>query len=226
MSPYRIELHCHTYHSKDCLMLPEQLLEQCILKGIDLIAITDHNAIQGAYEAATLDPDRVIIGEEIMTTAGELLGYYMKELVPPGLSPHETIARLRAQGAFISVAHPFDYTRQGAWKEEALLEILKLVDGIEIFNARTWSSTANNRAAALCSSEGMLTTAGPDAHTSFEIGRATMITPAFFDAESMRLALASAQIHARRSSPLVHLFSRYATFRKALGWKPRLLSGN
>jgi predicted metal-dependent phosphoesterase TrpH len=219
MNSFRIELHCHTYRSKDCLMLPEQLLEQCTLKGIDLIAITDHNAIEGAFEAATLDPDRVIIGEEIMTTAGELLGYYMKELVPPGLSPHETITRLRAQGAFISVAHPFDYTRQGAWKEDALLEILKLVDAIEIFNARTWSSIANTRAAALASREGILATAGSDAHTAFEIGRATMKTPVFFDAESMRLALARARIHARRSSPLVHLFSRYATFRKALGWK-------
>jgi predicted metal-dependent phosphoesterase TrpH len=221
MSLLQIELHCHTYYSKDCLMYPEQVLEECIRKGIDRVAITDHNVIEGAFEAATLDPDRVIIGEEIMTTAGELLGYFMKDFVPPGLTPIETISHLRAQGAFISVAHPFDYTRHGAWKREALLEILELVDAIEVFNARTWSAAANQFAADLASQEGMLGTAGSDAHVATEIGRAVMITPTFDDLDSMRLALSNAQIHARRSSPLVHVFSRYATFRKVLGWKPK-----
>ena len=221
MSFLRIELHCHTYHSRDCLMHPEKVLEECIRKGIDRVAITDHNAIEGAFEAAALDPDRVIIGEEIMTTAGELLGYYMKSFVPPGLTPLETISRLRAQGAFISVAHPFDYTRHGAWKRSALLEILRLVDAIEVFNARTWSATANQLAADVASSEGILGTAGSDAHAACEIGRAVMTTPTFDDADSMRWALSNAQIHARRSSPLVHLLSRYATFRKVMGWKPK-----
>jgi predicted metal-dependent phosphoesterase TrpH len=221
MSSLRIELHCHTYHSKDSLMYPEQVLEECILKGIDRVAITDHNAIEGAFEASALDPDRVIIGEEIMTTAGELLGYYMKAFVPPDLTPLETISRLREQGAFISVAHPFDYTRRGAWKRDALFEILRLVDAIEVFNARTWSSAANQFAADVASSEGILGTAGSDAHAACEIGRAVMTTPIFDDPDSMRLALSSAQIQARRSSPLVHLLSRYATFRKILGWKPK-----
>jgi predicted metal-dependent phosphoesterase TrpH len=221
MSSLRIELHCHTYHSKDCLMHPEHVLKECTHKGIDRVAITDHNAIEGAFEAATLDPDRVIIGEEIMTTDGELLGYYMKTLVPPDLTPLEAISRLRAQDAFISVAHPFDYTRHGAWKRDALLEILRLVDAIEVFNARTWSSTANQLAADVASSEGILGTVGSDAHAAYEIGRAVMITPDFNDPDSMRFALSNAQIHALRSSPIVHLFSRYATFRKALGWRPK-----
>jgi predicted metal-dependent phosphoesterase TrpH len=221
MSTLKIELHCHTYHSKDCLMLPGQLLQQCTLKEIDRVAITDHNAIEGAFEAAALDPDRVIIGEEIMTTEGELLGYYMKENVPSGLSPIETISRLRKQGALISIAHPFDPVRQGAWKREALFEILKLVDAIEVFNARTWSSSANDLAAKVASSEGMLATVGSDAHAPFEIGQAVMIVPEFHDAEGMLQALSNAQVIARRSSRLVHLLSRYATFRKALGWNPR-----
>ena len=200
-------------------MLPEHILEACVRRGIDRIAITDHNAIDGASEAATLDPERVIIGEEIMTTQGELLGYFMKEFIPPGLTPQETISRLRAQGAFISVAHPFDYIRQGAWKEGALLEILDLVDALEIFNARTWSSKANRRAEELAKQRGLLRTAGSDAHAPLEIGRAVMNLQSFNDAESMRQSLSTATIQARRSSPLVHLFSRYATLRKALGWK-------
>jgi predicted metal-dependent phosphoesterase TrpH len=217
----KVELHCHTHHSKDCLMQPERLIQECVRKGIDRVAITDHNAIEGAFEAASLDPDRVIIGEEIMTTEGELLGYFMKERVPPHLSPNETIERLREQGALVSVAHPFDSMRQGAWKKESLLEILKLVDAIEIFNARCWSCTANNLAADLASREGLLGTAGSDAHSPCEIGRAIMSMPPFSDAGSLRLSLSDAKIHARRSTPLVHLLSRYATFRKSLGWKPR-----
>lgn len=220
MNLLKVELHCHTHHSKDCILLTEQLLDACIRKGIDRVAITDHNNIEGAFEAATLDPDRVIIGEEIMTTEGELLGYFMKEYVPPDLTPEETISRLRAQGAFISVAHPFDTMRPGSWKKEALLEILGLVDAIEVFNARTWSAAANNLAAELASSEGLLGTVGSDAHATCELGRAVMIIHDLHDAESMRRSLSNAQIRARRSTPLVHLLSRYATFRKALGWKP------
>jgi predicted metal-dependent phosphoesterase TrpH len=221
MSTLKIELHCHTYYSKDSLLFPEQLLQQCSLKGIDRIAITDHNTVEGAFEAAALDPDRVIIGEEIMTTEGELLGYYMNEIVPDGLSPIEAISHLREQGALISVSHPFDTMRPGSWKKEALLEILGLVDAIEVFNARTWTQAANNLAAELASSRGILGTAGSDAHTMRELGRAAMIVPDFHDAESMLQSLSNAQIHAQRSTPLVHLFSKYATFRKALGWKPR-----
>jgi predicted metal-dependent phosphoesterase TrpH len=219
MSLLTVEFHCHTYHSKDSLMLPEHILEACVRRNIDRIAITDHNAINGALEAATLDPERVIIGEEIMTTQGELLGYFMKEFIPPGLTPQETISRLRSQGAFISVAHPFDYIRQGAWKEGALLEILDLVDALEVFNARTWSSNANRRAEELAKERKLLRTAGSDAHAPLEIGRAVMNLQSFNDAESMRQSLSTATIQARRSSPLVHLFSRYATLRKALGWK-------
>ena len=222
MNTHTIELHTHTYHSKDCLLPPTRLLEECERKGIDRVAITDHNTIQGALEAAALKPDRVIVGEEIMTTHGELLGYFVKEFIPPGLTPQETISRLRAQGAFISVAHPFDYMRAGAWEKEVLLELVELVDAIEAFNARTWSSAANNRAVAFASQRGLLMTAGSDAHAACEVGRAVISLPSFDDAESMRKALTSAQIHARRSSPLVHLISRYATFRKALGWKPSM----
>lgn len=220
MSTHTVELHTHTYHSKDCLLPPARLLDECERKGIDRVAITDHNTIKGALEAAALKPDCIIVGEEIMTTHGELLGYFMKEFIPPGLTPQETIIRLRAQGAFVSVAHPFDTIRAGAWEEEVLLEIIDLVDAIEIFNSRTWSLVANNRAAALASQTGLLGTAGSDAHAACEVGRAVMSLPTFDDVESMRRALASAQIHARRSSPLVHLLSRYATFRKALGWEP------
>jgi predicted metal-dependent phosphoesterase TrpH len=197
-------------------MRPGELLEVCRRKGIDRIAITDHNAIEGAFEAARIDAERVIIGEEIKTTEGELLGYFMKEFVPPDLSPKEAIARMRDQGAFISIAHPYDSIRAGAWREEVLRDIALLVDAIEIFNARCWTSTANEKARSFALKAGLLGTAGSDAHAALEVGRVVMRLPSFQDAASLQQSLAEAQIHGRRSSRLVHLLSRYATYRKAL----------
>lgn len=219
MDMITVELHCHTCVSKDSLMLPSTLLDLCGQRGIDRIAITDHNEIDGAMNCAQMDPLRVIPGEEIMTTEGELLAYYVKERVPPHMSPEETISRLRDQGAVVSVPHPYDSLRGGSWNEASLERILPLVDAIEVFNARTWSSGPNDRAASAAQRFDLLTTAGSDAHAYFEVGRTVLRMPPFADAESFRIALSSAEIIRRRSSPTVHFFSRYATFRKSLGWK-------
>jgi predicted metal-dependent phosphoesterase TrpH len=211
------ELHCHTYRSKDSLMLPDRLLKTCRRRGIDRIAITDHNTIEGALEAQQLDAERVIVGEEIMTDRGELLGYYVSEMIPAGLSPKETIERLRDQGAVISVSHPFDSVRKGSWAEDDLRQILPSVDAIETFNARSWTRGANDRAQALADEVGITGTAGSDAHAYLEIGRALMRMPEFEGPAEMKAALLSAEIAARRSSPLVHFLSRYASLQKRLG---------
>jgi predicted metal-dependent phosphoesterase TrpH len=221
MEHFTIELHCHTHYSKDSLLDPVKLLELCKVRRIDKVAITDHDTIEGALEASELDPERVIIGEEIMTTQGELLGYFMKAWIPPGLSPQETIARLRDQGAFISVSHPFDGMRSGSWQEENLREILDLVDAIEVFNARTWTKVSNDKATSVANKAGLLRTAGSDAHALLEVGRVTMSLPAFDGVDGFRSSLSQAQIHGKRSSILVHLFSRYASFRKKIGWSPK-----
>ena len=93
-----LETHCHTYWSTDCLMLPAQQIAAALAAGLDRLAITDHNLIGGAVELARLAPDLILIGEEIKTSQGELLAYYVKELVPSGLSPEETIRRLPRPG--------------------------------------------------------------------------------------------------------------------------------
>ena len=197
-------------------MRPKRLLEICRKRGIDRIALTDHNTIAGALEAASLDPTRVIVGEEIMTRHGELLAYFVRERIPPDLPPEEAIARLRSQGALISVSHPFDPWRSGAWRDRDLHAILPLIDAVEVFNARSWPASADMRAAALAGQTGVLRTAGSDAHAYLEVGRAGLRLPPFEDAQGMRLALTGAQLFGRRSSPMVHWLSRYASWRKAL----------
>ena len=112
----RVEFHCHTNFSKDSLTRPRDLVDACRRKSIDRVVVTDHNTVAGARAAHALDPELVIVGEEIMTTRGEILAAFVSDEIPMGLSPQETIRRLKAQGAFISVSHPFDRWRSCGWQ--------------------------------------------------------------------------------------------------------------
>lgn len=215
-----VELHCHTCYSTDSLLTPAALLEAARRKSIDRVIITDHNTIRGAQIASALDPQRVIIGEEILTTEGELLAFYVQEELPPGLAPSVVIDCLRRQGAFISVSHPFDSMRHGSWDERNLRAILPLVDALEICNARTWSRGPNERAARLAAETGLPGTAGSDAHTAFELGRSGMRLTPFQDSTGLLVSIRTGEIIPRLSPPWVHLYSRYATWRKKMGWRP------
>src|SRR5215211_6814434 len=141
-----IEFHCHSIFSKDSLTHPAELVKTCRRKGIDRVVITDHNTIAGARVAQAIDPELVIVGEEIMTRRGEILAAFVTEEIPKGLSPQETLRRLKDQGAFISVSHPFDQWRSGHWQEEHLLEILPDVDAIEVYNSRCMLPSFNRKA--------------------------------------------------------------------------------
>jgi len=210
----RLEFHCHTIHSKDSLLQPEELLKACRRKGIDRVVVTDHNTIAGALRCQALDPQRVIIGEEIMTESGELLAAFVREEIPADLPPLEAISRLRQQGAFISVSHPFDSMRKGAWSLTDLKEIAPLVDAIETFNSRCFTAAANTRALEFARQRELPGTVGSDAQTAFELGRATLLLPEFHDAASLKEALLQAQPRTRLSSPWIHITSRYAVWMK------------
>lgn len=218
---WRVELHAHTYYSRDCLLEPEQIVATCRHKGIDKLVVTDHNAIEGALELKRLAPELVLVGEEILTTEGELLAFFVQEFVPPGLSPHEAIARLRDQGAFISVSHPYDRLRHGAWREPALLEILDEVDALEVFNARCVFNADNAAALACARRHNKLETVGSDSHTSREIGRALVEIEPFDSPETFRTNLATARYSTTLSSVWIHFASTYAKWVRRLGLKPR-----
>lgn len=201
-------------------MLPGRLIDIGRRRGLQRLAVTDHNAFDGALCAYKIDPELIVPGEEIMTTGGELLAYYVRELVPPGLTPDETIEILRQQGAVIAVAHPFDALRAGHWDEAELREILPLVDAVEVFNARVATPAQNRRAVELAEAANKPGIAGSDAHAYLEVGRATTRLPAFSDAASLRTALASCEVRGQLSPYWVHLLSRYAKWRKEAGWQP------
>jgi predicted metal-dependent phosphoesterase TrpH len=203
----RAEFHCHTHASKDSLTSVASLLVECQRKKIDRLVITDHNGIAGALEAQRLDPGRVIVGEELMTQHGELLAFFVTEELPRGLPPLEAIRLLRQQGAFISVSHPFDHARHGAWALPDLLEIAPLVDAIETFNSRCLSSQPNLDAQAFALEHGLPGTAGSDAHINWEVGRATLVLPDFNDPAELRQALSLARCEGSLSPFWVHVAS-------------------
>lgn len=217
---FALETHCHTRYSGDSLVDPAALVAALPQKKIDRVVITDHNEIAGAQIAFEIDPQRVIIGEEIMTREGELLAAFVRERVPPGLKSEEAIRILRAQDAFISVSHPFDRTRKGHWKLDDLLRIAPLVDAVEIFNSRSATAAANKRARRFAIEHHLLGTAGSDAHTISELGRAVIRLAPFTDAQTLRMALQDSTIQARLSSPWVHFASRYAVWYKKLHGLP------
>jgi predicted metal-dependent phosphoesterase TrpH len=215
----QVEFHCHTNYSRDSLTSLESLLKACQRKKVDRLVITDHNNLQGALRAKQVDPERVILGEEIMTQRGEILAIFIKEEVPAGLTPMQTIAILQEQGAFICIAHPFDRLRKGHWQPDILHEIIPYIDAIEVFNARCMFPGDNSRAKVFAHENGLLAIVGSDAHITYELGKARMILPAFHDAESLRDSLNKGEIRVSLSPAWVHLFSRYAKWRKRIRLK-------
>jgi hypothetical protein len=216
MTLLKTEFHCHTNASPDGLPTPKQLVDACRKRGIDRVIVTDHNTIAGALEAQRIAPDLVIIGEEIMTTQGELLCAFVTDEIPAGLDPRDAITKLRAQGAFISVSHPFDRFRDGAWRESDLLAILPLVDAIEVFNARCFLSADNDRARAFAETHDIPGTCGSDAHSAMELGRGTLLLPTFSGGDDLRSVIRQGIPQTRLSSPFIHFTSRFAKIKKSL----------
>lgn len=211
---FTVEFHCHTIASKDCLTRPGDLVNTCRRKGIDRVIVTDHNTITGARAAYALDPELVIVGEEIATTRGEILAAFVSEEIPRGLTPAETIRLLKDQGAFISVSHPFDQWRSGGWQEVDLLDILPQVDAIEVYNSRCMNPRFNREARAFAEKHNVAGTVGSDAHAAFELGRSLMLLDPFEGPEDLRKVIRNGTPRVKWSPPWFHVTSRYATFRK------------
>ncbi len=216
MTKILVEFHCHTSYSKDSLTSPRRLVEECRRKGIDRVVVTDHNTIAGALAAQDLDPELVIIGEEIKTNRGEILAAFVTDEIPPRLTPQETVRRLKDQGAFISVSHPFDIYRSGHWDKQDLLEILPDIDAIETFNSRCWSPKFNLQAQRFAEVHNMPGTVGSDAHAALELGRAVLLLEHFDGPDGLRAVIREGIPKVHWSPPWFHLISRFAVIQKGL----------
>lgn len=206
----KVDLHVHSYRSKDSLARPEELVHWMARRGLGAMAVTDHDAIEGAWEAAALAPGAIIIGEEIRTSRGEIIGLFLQDYVPPRLSPRETIERIHQQGGLVYIPHPTDRLRGSTLAPDALLAVLPQVDLIEGYNARALCGWVNRRAMALARRHGLPVGAGSDAHRAADMGLAYLEMAPFRDAQGFLAALDGASIHGRPTGLLGRLTSVHA----------------
>ncbi len=166
-----VDLHMHTDHSYDCATPVEVLLAEARERGLGAIAVTDHNEISGALEAAAkADGVKVIVGEEVKTAdQGEVIGLFIQEKIPRGMTLQETIAEIKRQGGLVYVPHPFDRLHSVP-DYEHLLSVLDDVDAIEVFNPRVAISEFNDEAVRFAAKYRIPAGAGSDAHVPQGLG--------------------------------------------------------
>jgi glycosyltransferase involved in cell wall biosynthesis len=200
-----VDLHMHTDHSHDCATPVEVLLATARGQGLGAIAVTDHNEISGALEAAEKAPSygvKVIVGEEIKTASqGEVIGLFLKEKIPRGLTLAETVAEIRRQGGVVYVPHPFD-RMHSVPDYEHLLDVVGDVDAIEVYNPRVAIGSFNEEAARFAAKYRIPAGAGSDAHVAQGLGSVRVRMPDFDGPEEFLEALRAAQIVTKPSSLL------------------------
>jgi predicted metal-dependent phosphoesterase TrpH/glycosyltransferase involved in cell wall biosynthesis len=198
------DLHMHTNHSHDCATDPEALLDHCIAQGLGAVAITDHNEVSGALEAAALGkPITVIVGEEVKTSQGEVIGLFLRERIDRGLTIDETITAIQDQGGLVYMPHPFD--RLHTIPDPAtLLRVLDRIDIFEVYNSRLLFDAFNDDALRFAAKYNLIQAAGSDSHVLPGIGTALNQIPAFDGPEEFLLAMRQNQI-VRRPKSLLYL---------------------
>ena len=166
-----VDLHMHTDHSYDCATPVEVLLAEARAKGLGAIAVTEHNEISGALEAAEKAKGiKVIVGEEVKTASqGEVIGLFIKEKIPRGMTLQETIAEIKRQGGLVYVPHPFD-RMHSVPDYKHLLDVLDDIDLIEVFNPRVAIAEFNEEAVRFAAKYRMIAGAGSDAHVPQGLG--------------------------------------------------------
>jgi predicted metal-dependent phosphoesterase TrpH len=207
---FRADFHMHTRYSMDSSSSLEDIIRRCREMGINCIAITDHNAIDGALKMKEIAPFTVIPGEEILTPNGEIIGYFLKEYIPSGQPLEKVIEAIRSQDGLVGVPHPFDTFRGLKNTDNRFLdELAAQLDMVEIFNARSllpWDSD-KARDFARKHKHDLPATAGSDSHTIREIGRTYVEMAPFSDKNSFLKSLRNARIQRHRSSPFVHVYT-------------------
>ncbi len=205
-------MHSHTCYSGDAVTTLDELAERIESTDLDVLCITDHHSIRGALEAIERDVAcRIVVGEEVKTRAGEIIGLFLTERVPHGLAPEETIRRIREQGGVVYVPHPFDPLRN-ALHEPVLRQLCatRAVDALEVLNAKVALDHLNERAATLAEEAGLPGGAGSDAHDPAALGAAYVEMPDFDGPADFLARLPEGRIVGHR-------------FDRARAWTPRII---
>ena len=223
----RADLHIHTVASDGTAGVAEILEHVERATDLDVIAITDHERIDAAVAAQRIALARgmttqIVVGEEVTTRNGHLIGLFMTERIKPWGSMKDAVARIHDQGGIVSVPHPFSRNRLYHLKTGALERVWQSIDCIEVFNAREALMSDNRRAAAFAKERGIAGAVGSDAHRPSEIGRAWIEVDEFAGRDDFVAALRGGTVHGRLTGQAIHLATRYDVFRK---WLTRRTTG-
>ena len=200
----KYDMHIHSKYSSDGLLEPEKIIQIAMKRGLDGIAITDHNTIKGGLEAKKYENEdfTVIVGSEISTERGEIIGLFLEEEVK-SKDVLDVISEIKNQNGIVVIPHPFDALRHSAFHPTE--EDAKFIDCIEGFNSRCVFQKYNKKAVEFAMKHRLATTAGSDAHFANEIGTAGIITTT--EREDVREALMKneVQIFGKRSLLVNHV---------------------
>jgi hypothetical protein len=201
----KADFHIHSHFSADSDMAPETIIKTAKQRGLDIIAVTDHNTIRGGLETQKIAKALIVfVGAEIKTKVGEVIGLNLKKDVPPYLSLAETCSLIRGQGGLVFIPHPFDKFRSGIGKE--MEKIIDFVDAVEVFNARTMANRFNKEAMEFAQKHKLPFFAGSDAHFTNELGMAFMLIDSKKDKKSVLEAVMAGKVKivGKKSGVLPH----------------------
>lgn len=170
MKKVNVDLHCHTVASPDGGLTEANIRRMFDAGTLDVIAVTDHNVIYEAVRLQKIFGDQIIVGEEIMTTDGEIIGLYLQEVIRPGLTPQQTVEEIKKQNGIVYVPHPFEKARSGI-SLNSLNSIAEKVDIVEVINGRSFSKKAQKQAVEWAQANNVAPFASSDAHGRIGWGR-------------------------------------------------------
>lgn len=217
------DFHCHTRHSRDSRLDEDRFITLAIDRGLTHVAVTDHNTIDGSVAVRALAAEKgvddrltVILGEEVSSADGEIVGLFISETIPRGLSAEATADAIREQGGLVSVPHPYDPFRRSHITPYALerLAETRRIDLIEVFNSRVTLGRHNQEAAEFAARYRIPGVACSDSHTALEVAMSFNALPAFASAEELAAVLPDNEWHGSRTTKLVHLGTRFAVASK------------
>jgi predicted metal-dependent phosphoesterase TrpH len=215
MTKLKVDMHTHTEYSPDSRTPVKKQAAAIKAAGLDVVCATDHNTIEGALRLRELaDGFRVVVGEEISTREGDMIGLFLEKAIPRDLSAEETIARIHDQGGLVSVPHPFSRNRLFHLRRAALDRVWKDIDCIEIFNAREAFTRDNLRAAAFARERDIPGAVGSDAHRASEIGKAWVEVEQFKGREDFIAVLRGGSVIGKLTGNYIHVLTRLDVMRK------------
>lgn len=213
-----VDFHVHTVHSPDSVITYPMLVDACRRNGVDVVAVMDHDVIDGALEFRSLAEEawangqwapRVLVGEEVRTAQGEICGLFIEEWIPGRLPAGETMRLIRGQGGLVYVPHPFDILKLKRLNAHELVELAGLIDIIEVFNGKPRFPGANTLARRFLSRHPFPAAAGSDSHEPTRLGAAHVEMEDFTGPRDLVEKLAGATIEGRLYSPFASAWTRF-----------------